>query len=142
MRQGIRELSSEVRDYRELTAKKQAMLEGNAKYQARANTLTEEIRRILLSYNALDQTLPYNICLQNLRKRFDGYREATERLARYTQDFESTSSRKMQANALVEQFLAKYQLREIPRRTCLTMQMRMYIAENLPRKPLPKLREN
>ena len=110
LRQGIRELSSEVRDYRELTAKKQAMLEGNAKYQARANTLTEEIRRILLSYNALDQTLPYNICLQNLRKRFDGYREATERLARYTQDFESTSSRKMQANALVEQFLAKYQL--------------------------------
>lgn len=110
MRQGIRELSSEVRDYRELTAKKQAMLEGNAEYQARANALTEEIRRILLSYNALDQTLPYNICLQNLRKRFDGYREATERLARYTQDFESTSSRKMQANALVEQFLAKYQL--------------------------------
>ena len=110
LRQGIRELSSEVRDYRELTAKKQAMLEGNAEYQARANALTEEIRRILLSYNALDQTLPYNICLQNLRKRFDGYREATERLARYTQDFESTSSRKMQANALVEQFLAKYQL--------------------------------
>lgn len=110
LRQGIRELSSEVRDYRELTAKKQAMLEGNAEYQARANALTEKIRRILLSYNALDQTLPYNICLQNLRKRFDGYREATERLARYTQDFESTSSRKMQANALVEQFLAKYQL--------------------------------
>lgn len=110
LRQGIRELSSEVRDYRELTAKKQAMLEGNAEYQARANALTEEIRRILLSYNALDRTLPYNICLQNLRKRFDGYREATERLARYTQDFESTSSRKMQANALVEQFLAKYQL--------------------------------
>ena len=110
LRQGIRELSSEVRDYRELTAKKQAMLEGNAEYQARANALTEEIRRILLSYNALDQTLPYNICLQNLRKRFDGYREATERLARYTQDFESTSSRKMQANALLEQFLAKYQL--------------------------------
>lgn len=110
LRQGIRELSSEVRDYRELTAKKQAMLEGNAEYQARANALTEEISRILLSYNALDQTLPYNICLQNLRKRFDGYREATERLARYTQDFESTSSRKMQANALVEQFLAKYQL--------------------------------
>lgn len=66
LRQGIRELSSEVRDYRELTAKKQAMLEGNAEYQARANALTEEIRRILLSYNALDQTLPYNICLQNL----------------------------------------------------------------------------
>lgn len=110
LRQGIRELSSEVRDYRELTAKKQAMLKGNAEYQARANALTEEIRRILLSYNALDQTLPYNICLQNLRKRFNGYREATERLARYTQDFESTSSRKMQANALVEQFLAKYQL--------------------------------
>ena len=110
LRQGIRELSSEVRDYRELTAKKQAMLEGNAEYQARANALTEEIRRILLSYNALDRTLPYNICLQNLRKRFDGYREATERLTRYTQDFESTSSRKMQANALVEQFLAKYQL--------------------------------
>ena len=110
LRQGIRELSSEVRDYRELTAKKQAMLEGNAEYQKRANTLTGEIRRVLLSYSALDQTLPYNICLQNLRKRFDGYREATERLARYTQDFESTSSRKMQANALVEQFLAKYQL--------------------------------
>ena len=110
LRQGIRELSSEVRDYRELTAKKQAMLEGNAEYQARVNALMEEIRRILLSYNALDQTLSYNICLQNLRKRFDGYREATERLARYTQDFESTSSRKMQANALVEQFLAKYQL--------------------------------
>ena len=110
LRQGIRELSSEVRDYRELTAKKQAMLEGNAEYQARANALTEEICKILLSYSALDQTLPYNICLQNLRKRFDGYREATERLARYTQDFESISSRKMQANALVEQFLVKYQL--------------------------------
>ncbi len=46
----------------ELTAKKQIMLEGNAKYQERANTLTGEIRRILLSYSALDQTLPYNIC--------------------------------------------------------------------------------
>lgn len=110
LRQGIRELSNEVRAYQELTAKKQMMLEGNAEYQKRANTLTGEIRRILLSYSALDQTLPYNICLQNLRKRFDGYREATERLDHYMQDFESTSSRKMQANELVEQFLVKYQL--------------------------------
>lgn len=39
-----------------------------------------------------------------------GIEKQPERLARYTQDFESTSSRKMQANALVEQFLAKYQL--------------------------------
>lgn len=110
LRQGIRELSSEVRAYRELTVKKQAMLEGNAEYQVRANVLTEEIRRILRSYSALDRTLPYNICLRNLRKRFDGYREAAERLAHYTQDFESTLSRKTQANASVEQFLVKYQL--------------------------------
>ena len=68
-----------------ITAKKQAMLEGNAEYQARANVLTEEIRGILLSYSALDQTLTYDICLRNLRKRFDGYRKATERLAHYTQ---------------------------------------------------------
>ncbi len=110
LRQGIRELSSEVRAYRELTAKKQAMLECNEKYQARANALTKEIRGILLSYSALDQALPYNICLQNLRKRFDGYREAAEHLAHYTKDFESASSRKKEANALVEKFLVKYQL--------------------------------
>ena len=110
LRQGIRELSSEVRAYRELTAKKQAMLEGNAEYRARANVLTEEIRGILLSYSALDQTLTYDICLRNLRKRFDGYRKATERLAHYTQDFESASSRKAQADAAIKQFLLKYQL--------------------------------
>ena len=90
--------------------KKQAMLEGNAEYQARANVLTEEIRGILLSYSALDQTLTYDICLRNLRKRFDGYRKATERLAHYTQDFESASSRKAQADAAIKQFLLKYQL--------------------------------
>ena len=110
LRQGIRKLSSEVRDYRELMAKKQAMLEGNAEYQARANVLTEEIRGILLSYSALDQALPYDICLRNLRKRFDRYKEVMERLARYTQDFKSVSSRKEQANESVEQFLLKYQL--------------------------------
>ena len=110
LRQGIRELSGEVRAYQELTAKKQAMLEDNAEHQARADVLTEEIREILISYSALDQTLPYDICLRNLRKRFDGYKEATERLAHYTQDFESASSRKAQAHASVEQFLLKYQL--------------------------------
>lgn len=110
LRQGIRELSSEIRAYRELTTKKQMMMEGNAEYQARANVLTEEICEILSSYNALDQTLPYDICLRNLRKRFDRYREAVERLARYTQDFESSSFRKEQANISVEQFLLKYQL--------------------------------
>lgn len=112
LREGIRKLSSEVRDYRELTAKKQAMLKGNAEYQARADELTEEICGILLSYSALDQNLQYDSCLRNLRKRFDGYREAMERLARYTRDFESASSQKAQANESLEQFLMKYQLQE------------------------------
>ncbi len=110
LRQGVRELSDEVKAYQELTDKKQAMLEGNAKYQDRANELADEIRRILLAYSALDETLPYDVCLQNLRKRFDNYREARERVGRYTQDFESASSRKNQANASVEQFLKKYRL--------------------------------
>lgn len=112
LREGIRKLSSEVRDYRELAAKKQAMLNGNAEYQARAAELTEEICGILLSYSALDQNLPYDSCLRNLRKRFEGYREATEHLARYTKDFESASSQKTQANESLEQFLLKYQLQE------------------------------
>jgi len=86
------------------------MLEGNAKYQDRANELTEEIRGILLAYSALDETMPYDICLQNLRRRFDSYKEAKERVDRYTQDLERSSSRKAQANASVEQFLKKYQL--------------------------------
>lgn len=110
LRQGVRELSDEAKAYQELTDKKQAMLEGNAKYRDRANELTKEIRRILLAYSALDETLPYDICLQTLRKRFDGYRAAKERVDRYTQDFESSSSRKAQADASVEQFLKKYQL--------------------------------
>ena len=110
LRQGIRELASEVRDYRELAAKKQAMMKGNAEHQARADALTEEIREILLSYNALDQNLPYDSCLRSLRKRFDGYKEAMERFARYTQDFESATSKKAQASESLEQFLLKYQL--------------------------------
>lgn len=57
------------------------MLKGNAEYQARADELTEEICGILLSYSALDQNLQYDSCLRNLRKRFDGLREAMERLA-------------------------------------------------------------
>ena len=88
------------------------MLKGNAEYQARADELTEEICGILLSYSALDQNLQYDSCLRNLRKRFDGYREAMERLARYTRDFESASSQKAQANESLEQFLMKYQLQE------------------------------
>lgn len=110
LRQGIRKLSSEIAAYLELTAKKQAMVEDNVEHQARANVLTEEIRRTLLSYGALDRTMPYNICLRNLRKRFDEYKEASEHLARYTQDLESTSSRKKHAEVLVERFLEKYQL--------------------------------
>lgn len=88
------------------------MLKGNAEYQARADELTEEICGILLSYSALDQNLQYDSCLRNLRKRFDGYREAMERLARYTRNFESASSQKAQANESLEQFLMKYQLQE------------------------------
>lgn len=110
LRQGIRELSGEVAAYQDLTAKKQAMLEGHAEYQARADALTSEIRKILLLYHALDQTLPYDTCLRNLRKRFDGYKEATEHVARYTQDFEKASSQKAQAAASVDHFLQKYQL--------------------------------
>lgn len=110
LRQGIRRLSEEVHTYRELKAKKQAMLKGNAEYQTRVDVLTEEIRGILLSYSALDQALPYDSCLRNLRKRLDGYREATDRLDRYKKDFESSSSKKAQADQSLEQFLLKYKL--------------------------------
>lgn len=110
LRQGIRKLSEEVHTYRELNAKKQAMLKGNAEYQTRVDVLTEEIRGILLSYSALDQALPYDSCLRNLRKRLDGYREATDRLDRYKKDFESSSSKKAQADQSLEQFLLKYKL--------------------------------
>ena len=67
LRQGIRTLSSEVTAYNELKAKKKAMLDGNAKYQERADALKASIRKILLTYKALDQALPYDTCLQNLR---------------------------------------------------------------------------
>lgn len=80
------------------------MLKGNAEYQARADELTEEICGILLSYSALDQNLQYDSCLRNLRKRFDGYREAMERHARYTRDFESASSQKRRPMNLSNNF--------------------------------------
>lgn len=108
--QGIRELSSEAGAYRALTDKKRTMLNSNAEYQARAGVLTEEIRNILLSYGALEETLPYDDCLRRLRKRFDGYKEASERLDRYAQDVESASSRKAEAAELLEQFLLQYRL--------------------------------
>lgn len=110
LRQGIRDLSSEVDAYLTLASKKQAMLDANAGYQDRVDELTEEIREILFSYRALNETLPYDGCLRNLRKRFDGYRNALEHLARYQQDFETASSRKEQAEELLKQFLLQYQL--------------------------------
>ena len=110
LRQGIRTLSSEVTAYNELKAKKKAMLDGNAKYQERADALKASIRKILLTYKALDQALPYDTCLQNLRKRFDRYKEASERVTHYTQELENSTSRKNQANAEVQNFLQKYQL--------------------------------
>lgn len=112
LRQGIRELSSETDAYRELTAKKRAMLDNNAECQTRVDVLTEEIRGILLSYNALDENLSYDICLRNLRKRFDGYREAAERLTRYTENVENASFRKAEALDSLKQFLLKYRLSE------------------------------
>lgn len=110
LRQGIRTLSSEVTAYNDLKAKKKAMLDGNAKYQERADALKASIRKILLTYKALDQALPYDTCLQNLRKRFDRYKEASERVTHYTQELENATSRKNQANAEVQKFLQKYQL--------------------------------
>ncbi len=104
------QLLMEVRSYRELADKKQAMLENNAGYQARANELTAELREILLSYCAFDQAKPYDSCLRDLRKRFDAYRKAAERCDRYTQDRESASSKQTRANQALEQFLLKYQL--------------------------------
>ena len=110
LRQGIRTLSGEVTAYNDLKAKKKAMLDGNAKYQERADALKASICKILLTYKALDQALPYDTCLQNLRKRFDRYKEASERVTHYTQELENSTSRKNQANAEVQKFLQKYQL--------------------------------
>ena len=110
LRQGIRTLSGEVTAYNDLMKKKQSMQEENAKYQERADALKASIREILLTYKALDQALPYDTCLQNLRKRFERYKVATERVAHYTQELENATSRKNQANAAVQNFLQKYQL--------------------------------
>ncbi len=110
LRQGTRELSDEVKEYNDLKKKNQTMSEGNTKYQIRADELTIEISNILLAYKALNQTLSFDICLQNLRKRFDCYKEANERVTHYVKESKSASDLKHQANKSVEQFLDKYQL--------------------------------
>lgn len=110
LHQGIRELSNEVKTYNDLKFKEQAMMEDNVESKERAEELMAKIREVLLSYNALEQTLPFDTCLLNLRKRFDHYKEASERVMRYTSEFEASSLRKSQANISVKQFLEMYQL--------------------------------
>ena len=110
LRQGVRDLAAEVKTYNELKAKKAAMIEENAESQARADKLASQIREVLLAYSAMNQTLSLDSCLQTLRKRFERYKEASERVAHYTHDYEIASARKSQAETAVETFLQKYQL--------------------------------
>lgn len=88
LRQGVRDLAAEVKTYNELKAKKTAMIEENAESQARADKLASQIREVLLAYSAMNQTLSLDSCLQALRKRFERYKEASERVAHYTHDYE------------------------------------------------------
>ena len=110
LRQEVRDLADNVKTYNELKAKKKAMLEENAESQVRADELMSQIQEILLTYNAFDQTVSVDICLNMLRKRFEGFKRANERLTRYTQDYETISSQISQAETDVEYFLKKYQL--------------------------------
>lgn len=114
------------------------MLDGNAKYQERADALKASIRKILLTYKALDQALPYDTCLQNLRKRFDRYKEASERVTHYTQELENSTSRKNQANAEVQNFLQKYQLSDDTPRILSIMPMMIFGAGRLLRRHLAR----
>ncbi len=110
LRQRIRDLDNEINTYKELKTKKCVILEGNAKYQACADEVTKEIQNILNTYNALDETLEFDICLRKLRKRFEQYKEASGRMNHYDHDYESALQRKTQSEVAVEQFLQKYQL--------------------------------
>ena len=110
LRQGVRNLENEIKNYESLKAKKDAMLEQNVALQKNAGELKEEIQNILKNYNALDQTQSCDLCLSKLRKRFDAYKEAAERVTRYKQDYDSACERKEQSETDIREFLHKYQL--------------------------------
>lgn len=110
LREGVRNLENEMKTYESLKAKKDAMREQNVELQKSAGELKEEIQNILKKYNALDQTLSCDLCLSKLRKRFEAYKGAAERVARYKQDYESACRRKDQSETDIREFLYKYQL--------------------------------
>lgn len=110
LRQALRELADASRDYHSLTEKKQKMLQGNASDQALARSLKQKIQGTLNAYHALDPALPPDSCLQALRKRFEQYRQARDRLEHYWQEHRAAQTRKTQAENEIKQLLAKYRL--------------------------------
>lgn len=108
LRQGIRELSSDVEDFRTLKRKEQAIKKDTIEEQVQE--LTKQIQEILITYKAFSSSISVRQCLQELRKRFEIYKECSERVENFSRNRKEAFNQQQSAKNKIQAFLQKYRL--------------------------------
>lgn len=136
LRQGVRDLISDVSLYRDLKEKKDSAQNNNRDLQARENELTKQIQEILISYECYDDQLTFSQLIPILRKRFDEYKIASEHVKRYLDDRNEAMNKKQAGEKIFSQFINTYRLTEdmsdnLIERISNDIQRRTILAEHL-----------
>lgn len=107
---GIRRLISDAREYSRLQRKLQRMKEENAGAAQRRAALMDELEEILNRYDALlpGSTVPASV--QQLRNRFDRYREAAIRVENFRNRQKAAAEQKEAAEGALLGFFRQYGL--------------------------------
>lgn len=106
----LRRLTEQAAAYRQLQAKKAAMLQNGKALQARAAELEAQIHGLLSAYRA-DAPGSWAERLQALRKRLEAYQTALLRVRQYQRDRDDAAQKADGAEKLLRAFAARYQRR-------------------------------
>ena len=112
LRGALRQLAADCTAYRELSHKKEQMQRQNAENRARAEKLTQQIRAMLASYQALDENRTLAESLQAMRQALHAYQASSERVMRYEADAAAANEQKTSAEKSMELFRKTYQISE------------------------------
>lgn len=112
LRGALRQLAADCTAYRELSHKKEQLQQQNAENRARADKLTQEIRAMLASYQALAENRTFAENLQDVRQALHAYQASSERVMRYEADAAAANKQKKTAEESMELFRKTYKISE------------------------------
>lgn len=106
----LKTLNAQIKEYQDL----QGRWENTRDYREQVGREKERLRGrmegILKKYRAFQPEKTYEECLQELRNRFERYRQAAGRVSRYEKDRETYQNQLDSARNMLEGFLKSYQL--------------------------------